>query len=304
MAVPWGVMKHRIVTVFGGTGFLGRRVVRRLAAAGVRVRVAARSPDAVDFPDLSTAVVCTRADVRDEAQVVAALRGADAAVNAVSLYVERGGLDFESVHVGGAGRIARLGREAGLHQLVHISGIGADAGSPSAYVRARARGEAAVLEAWPAATVLRPSVLFGEDDSFLRTLDSMTRLPVIPLFGNGNTRLQPVYVEDVAEAVFSTLKLGAGGIFELGGADVLRYREIVQAVLRHRGRRRLLLPLPFPLWRALAGGTGRLPAAPLTRDQVLLMQQDNVVGRNVADFDDLHVRPRGLLELLPLCLPR
>ena len=296
-------MNQRIVTVFGGTGFLGRAIVRRVAGTGARVRIAARWPEKAEFPGLSAQIERSRVDVREEEGVKAALHGAYVAVNSVSLYEEHGGLDFESIHVEGAARIARLARDDGVEQVVHISGIGVDPTSSSAYVRARARGEQRVREAFPNATVLRPSVLFGPGDSFIRTLDGLSRLPVIPLFGDGSVRLQPVYVEDVAEAVNSALGQPAGGAFELGGRDILSYREILRAVLRERSRRRLLLPVPFPIWRALAGIASLLPSPPLTRDQVALMQADNVVASGVRNFSDLHITPRGFRELLPDCLP-
>jgi uncharacterized protein YbjT (DUF2867 family) len=226
-------------------------------------------------------------------------------VNAVSLYVEQGGATFEAIHVRGAERLARLAREVGVSTLVHISGLGVDEASPSAYVRARAKGERCVREVMPEAVILRPSVLFGPGDAFLRSLEMITRhLPVIPLFGDGSTRLQPVYVEDVAAAIAQALERpdARGRIFELGGARVHTYREIVAMVLRHLGRRRLLMPVPFALWHALAATASLLPAAPLTRDQVYLLQTDNVVAADAATFADLGIEPRALEALLPECL--
>lgn len=296
-------MDQRLVTVFGGTGFVGRAIVRALAESGCRVRVAARHPRAVDFA--GSAVEARRADVRSDADVATALGDCTAAVNAIGLYVERRGLGFDAIHAEGAARIARLGREAGLTGLVHVSGIGTDPASPSRYVRARAEGERRVLAEFPGAVILRPSVIFGRGDSFLATLAGVCRLPVIPLFGDGGMRLQPVWVGDVAAAVERCLTLPgpAGGVFELGGRDVLSYREILQAVMARRGLRRWLLPTPFPVWRLLAAVTGRLPSPPLTRDQVMLMQSDNIVGADARTFADLEIEPRGLRDMLAECLP-
>lgn len=296
-------MTSSLCTVFGGTGYLGSAVVSRLRAQGWQVRIAARRPV---LPDRGGgAVQVAPCDVRDSGSVAAAMDGAQAAINAVSLYVEaRGGDSFQSVHVDGARNVARAVRDRGLADLVHVSGIGADLRSRSRYAAARGRGEAAVREAMPEATLLRPSVLFGPGDAFLRTLDRITRLPVVPLFGDGSTRLQPVHVDDVAAAAVQVVSApqAARRIYELGGAGVYSYRDILRRVMAARGRRRVLLPVPFALWRALARACAVLPSPPLTLDQVLLMQQDNTVGSGVASFADLDIAPRSLAEALPACL--
>lgn len=294
------------ITVFGGTGYLGRAIVRELVEAGQSVRLVARHPTLPDWAEALDPIEPVRADIRDEAEVARALAGARGVVNAVSLYVEqrRQGLDFTTIHVEGAGRLARLTREAGIERLVHVSGIGASPDSPSAYVRARALGESAVIDALPKAVIVRPGVLFGPGDAFLSALDGLARLPLIPLFGRGRTRLQPVYVGDVARAA---TRLVAGPaperrLFELGGPEVLSYRELVERVLAHRHRECRLLPLPFFLWRTLATLLAPLPRPPLTRDQVILMQRDNRVGDGVGTFADLGITPHGLRESLPGCL--
>lgn len=292
-------MTANTVTVFGGTGFLGQAIVRRLMRAGYRVAVAARTPRAVDIADANGGVVYRRVDVRDDEAVGQALHEADAAVNAVALYTERGGQRFDAIHVAGAERIARAAAAAGVTSLVHISGIGVSSASASAYVRARANGEQAVRAAFPGAAVLRPSVLFGPGDAFLGALNSVGRLPVIPLFGDGRVKLQPVHVEDIAAAVEQALARRCAGVYELGGRRVGSYREIVRAVLELQGRRRPLLPVPFPIWRLLAEAMSVLPNPPLTRDQVVLMQRDNVVGGDAATFADLNIEPRGLASVLP-----
>ncbi|OOG23715.1 epimerase [Thioalkalivibrio denitrificans] len=292
--------------VLGGTGFLGRAVVRRLMESGWTVRCVARHADraAKQFP-ADSPLELRAADIGDEDGLREVLQDADGVVNVVSLYVEQGGATFEAIHVHGAQRLARLAREAGVPALVHVSGLGVDETSPSSYVRARARGERCVREVLPEAVIMRPSVLFGPGDAFLRSLEMITRrLPVIPLFGDGSTRLQPVYVEDVAAAIAQALVQpdARGRVFELGGARVHTYREIVVMVLRHFGLRRLLMPVPFALWHGLAATASLLPAAPLTRDQVWLLQSDNVVAADASTFADLGVEPQVLETLLPECL--
>lgn len=299
MNTPW-------ITVFGGTGFLGRRIVGALLEAGLPVRIAARHPTPPrGIERLAAPVDWVRADLHDTTSVREALKDAGSVVNAVSLYVESGGQNtFEAVHVNGAERLAELSREQGIERLVHMSGIGVDTESDSTYVRARARGETRVRAVFPQATILRPSVLFGPDDALLNTLARITLMPVIPLFGTGNTCLQPVYVDDVAQAVHQALvRDGARGqIFELGGGVRYRYRDLVRMVLRHQGRRRLLIPVPFLLWRGLASVTSWLPGAPLTRDQVILMERDNRVGDNAQGFESLGIDPRSVEDLMDVCL--
>lgn len=292
------------VAVFGGSGFLGKAIVRRLLEAGCSVRVVARQPHCPAAVDGTGDVESVQADVCDEAAVRTALKGVDAAINAVSLYVETREYGFQDIHVTAAGRLARLSAEEGIQSLVHISGIGVDTESPSAYVRARAEGEQAVKAAFPQATLLRPSVLFGPDDAFLGMLAAITRLPVIPLFGRGRTRLQPVHVDDVARAVVAVVQqpAAAGRCFKLGGADILSYCAILKAVLHHTGRRRLLLPVPFTLWHLLALMASLLPQPLLTRDQVILMQQDNIAGPGMPGLRDLGISPRGLISELGNCL--
>lgn len=292
------------VTVIGGTGFLGRAVVRRMAESGRCVRVAARRVDALTAPDERVEV--RGADVRDDHALATACEGATAVVNAVSLYAEsRHGPTFEQIHVDGARRVARAANEAGAERLIHVSGVGADPASPSRYIRSRGRGEAAVREAFPTATIVRPTVLFGPGDAFLSTLDWVTLMPVVPLFGTGATRLQPVHVDDVAAAVVHMLDRPetAGRVFELGGATVYRYREIVRMVLSHRHRHRPLAPVPFPAWNLMARAGSVLPNPPLTPDQVALMRFDNVASRNEGTFDDLIIQPRDLRHWLHDALP-
>jgi uncharacterized protein YbjT (DUF2867 family) len=285
------------VTVFGGTGFLGRRLVRRLAAEGAAVRIAVRSPD-LARGDL-------RADVRDQASVAAAVAGGDAVVNAVSAYVEKGGVTFESVHVQGAKTLAQEAAAAGVARLVLVSGIGADAQSRSAYIRARGRGELVVRQAFPSATIVRPSAMFGPGDALFGTLADIVRvLPVVPLIGGGRTRLQPVYVEDVAQAIVRLLAdpETAGRTYELAGPGVYTLRELVSFALRILDKRRLLVPVPFIVAEIQARLFEFLPSPPLTTGQVDLLRLDNLASGDLPGFRELDIRPKALEEIVPTYL--
>jgi NADH dehydrogenase len=293
--------------VFGGTGFLGQQIVQRLLAEGDEVRAASRRAAntgmalQADHPRL----VRVRASIGDEAAIAAAIRQCFAVVNAVALYVEKGDATFQTVHADGAERLAKLASEAGVPRLIHISGIGADLLSESRYVRARAEGEARVTAAFPSATIMRPSVLFGPGDAFFNMLARVTRfVPVIPLFGAGTVRLQPVYVADVAEAAARALKDPdtKGKVFELGGPQSYSYRSLVGFVLKQTGRRRIMLPVPFALWDALALLGSVLPQPPITQAQVALMKKDNLADAKYGTFQDLGVKPRSIEEIVPAYL--
>ena len=291
------------VTVFGGSGFLGSEIVTQLATAGVSTRVAVRNPDVCPVPQsTATDITAVYADVRDERTVAQALEGSDAAVNAVGLYVEHGAESFVQVHEQGALNVARQCAEKGVRRLVHVSGIGADLNSPSAYVRARAKGELFVTETFPRATILRPSVIFGPRDKFLNTFAKIARsTPVLPLFGRGATRLQPVYVKDVAGAVLGALSANdaEGRTYEIGGPRSYSYRELVTLVLDQAHMRRLLLPVPFGVWDVLAAAASVLPRPPLTAAQVTLMKQDNVVAEGASSLETLNIAPTALEDVLP-----
>jgi uncharacterized protein YbjT (DUF2867 family) len=286
----------RLVTVFGGTGFLGRRVVSHLIGHGCRVRVAVRHPEAVE----QKGVERVSTDVTDEAAVASALAGAEAAVNAVSLYVEKRGLSFHAIHVEAARRVARLAREGGLRRLVHVSGIGSDPQASNDYIRSRGQGELAVREAFPAATLVRPSVMFAPDDVFLTTLVRLARrLPVYPLFGRGETRLQPAHVEDVAEAIVRIITAEkAADAYELAGPHVWTYRQLVQAAASAAGARTRPVSVPFPLWDLGARISEIIPVAPLTRAQVDLMRRDNVASGRLSDFGELGFVPQQVAPVL------
>src|SRR6202790_3182708 len=247
----------RTVTVFGGTGFLGRRVVRQLAYREFPVRIASRHPDrghrqfGPDDPQLQS----VEANIHDERSVADALAGAYGVVNAVSLYLERGQETFHSVHVESAQRVAAQALRAGAERLVHVSGIGADAASPSRYIRKRGEGELAVRAAFAEALFIRLAVMFGPDDAFLTTVLKLIRqFPIYPMFGRGRTRLQPAYVEDVAEAIARVMLRAETNsiIFEFGGPRVYSYEQFLRAVAHQAGLARLLIPIPFAVWHALA----------------------------------------------------
>jgi uncharacterized protein YbjT (DUF2867 family) len=292
-------LSTRRVTVFGGTGFLGRRIVRRLLDHGFAVRVAARHSER-GMHGGASAPEFVRADVGDDASLAAAVAGAWAVVNAVGLYVERGGLTFGAVHVAGAERVAAQARRAGVARLVHVSGIGADPNSASKYIRARGRGEAAVRHAFPGAIIVRPAVMFGPDDGFLTGLASMLAgFPVFPLFGGGHTKLQPAHVDDVAEAVARIFEAPApAALYEFGGPEVFNYHALLERIAGHIGAKPVLLPVPFALWRALGSAAEWLPRPPLTRNQVELMQQDTIVSPGCTGFAPLGIAPRGIEAVL------
>jgi NADH dehydrogenase len=293
------------VLVLGGTGFLGQRLVRRLVAEGVTVRVAVRHPEqarsALREAGLDRVTVF-RADVRDQASVAAAVAGAEAVIDAVSAYVEKGDVTFEAVHVQGAETVARAATAAGVARLVLISGIGADPESRSAYIRARGRGELMVRQAFPGATIVRPGAMFGPGDALFGTVaDLARRLPVLPLIGGGRTRLQPVYVEDVAEAVARMLAdpPTAGQIYELVGSTVYTLRELVRFTLRLIGRRRLLLPVPFAVAEVQARLFELLPSPPLTTGQVDLLKADNVASGALPGLRELNIQAKAVEEIVP-----
>ena len=245
----------RIVTVFDGTGFLGRRIVRHLRSHGFPVRTASRHPDrghrlfGPDDPQLQS----VGANIQDERSVADALAGAYGVVNAVSLYVEHGEETFHSIHVEAAQRVAAQALRAGVDRLIHISGIGADATSPSRYIRKRGEGELAVRAAFCDALFVRPAVMFGPDDAFLTTILTLLRqLPIYPMFGRGLTRLQPAYVEDVAEAIGRVMQRAEtpSTIFELGGPRVYSYEEFLRAVAHSASLEPILIPIPFAAWQS------------------------------------------------------
>jgi NADH dehydrogenase len=293
----------RVVTVFGGTGFLGRRVVRHLRQGNSSVRIASRHSDRgrriFGFGDPKLQSV--DADIHDERSVADALVGAYGVVNAVSLYVEHGEETFDSVHVRSARLVAAQARRAGVERLIHVSGIGSDAHSPSLYIRKRGEGELAVRAEFAGATLIRPAVMFGPDDAFLTTmLQLLRRLRVYPMFGRGRTRLQPAYVEDVAEAIGREMQRPQSNAitYECGGPRTYSYEELLRAIAHQAGLEPILVSLPFTAWHALAWVSEMLPNPPITRNQIELMQADNVTSAGAAGFGELGISPRSVEEVL------
>ncbi len=238
--------------------------------------------------------------MNDATSIGAAVSGVFAVINAISLYVERGAQTFHSAHVEAAARLARASRDARVERLIHVSGIGADAASPSPYIRSRGEGEQAVRAAFPAATIVRPAVMFGLDDAFLSRLIKLLRtLPLFPLFGRGQTRGQPVHVDDVGEAIVRILEASEpAAIYELGGPRIYRYEALLRAVGGELGITPVLVPVPFWTWKVLARGAEVLPHPPVTRNQVELMAIDTVASPNHPGFTALGIAPRGIETVL------
>lgn len=273
-----------IVTVFGATGFVGRNVVRALAEAGFRVRAAVRRPDLAGHLQPMGApgqIMPVQANLRYPQSIDFALDGAQAAVNLVGILAESGAQSFDAVHVDGPAKIAEFAAKHGLDGLVHMSAIGADENSKARYGRSKARGERAVLEAFPGAVILRPSIIFGPEDGFFNRFAEMARIsPVIPLVGGGKTKMQPVYVGDVAESVVAVLSGHAhpGAVYELGGPEILSFRKLIERTLEYSGRDRVLLSMPFWLTKLQAFFLKILPNPPITSDQVRMLQKPNIVS--------------------------
>jgi uncharacterized protein YbjT (DUF2867 family) len=293
-----------LITVFGGTGFLGRRLVERLTREGATLRIAVRNLDRAYALAKSVGIgrtVPIAADVRDPSTVAAAIAGSQSVVNAVSAYVEKGGVTYTAVHVHGAGNIAMACQQQSVGRLIHISGIGAAPASRSTYIRARGLGELAVQKAFPPATILRPGVMFAADGGLLGVLEKMARsTPIIPLIGTGGTRLQPVHVNDVAEAVCESLRDpgSAGKTYELGGPEAYTMREMFDMVLAQMGRTRRFIHVPFALAYPLARVLEFFPGAPLTVAQVDLLRDDSVVGTGTMGFEELGITPQRLRDTI------
>lgn len=298
-------MSGGIVTVFGGSGFLGRYVVQGLARDGWMIRVAVRHPGQAKFlkplGDIGQITpLCV--PVQDSEAVAAALSGADAAVNLTGILFESGKQRFAAVHTEGAKAIATAAAAAGVRSLVQVSAIGASPEAASAYARSKGEGEDAVRAAFPEATILRPSVVFGPEDDFFNRFAEMARFsPVLPLIGGGGTRFQPVYVGDVARAVVKALGDPAcrGKVYELGGPKIYSFKELMQLLVKAIDRKRALVSLPFGLARLQATFLELLPKPPLTRDQVTLLRQDNVVSEGSLTLADLGIEATAAETVIP-----
>ena len=301
----------KLVTIYGGSGFVGRYIARRMAKEGWRVRVAVRRPnDALFVKPYGVVgqvepVLC---NIRDDASVRAVMKGADAVVNCVGILNRSGKNTFDSVQADGAARIARIAAEEGVATLVHLSAIGADENSPSLYQQTKAAGEKAILAAFPQAVILRPSIIFGNEDGFFNRFAAMARFaPVLPVVG-ANTRFQPVYVDDVAQAAVKGITgQAAPGIYELGGPDTETFRDLMRQMLTVIHRRRLILNVPFLAASVMGGAFDLLQAVTLglfqngmiTRDQVRNLKADNVVSPGARTLADLGITPTAMGAVLP-----
>lgn len=311
-------MTGELAVVFGGSGFVGRHVVRELAKRGWRVRAAVRRPHHAQFLRTMGAVgqiQLAQANVRHQASIEQALKGADAVVNLVGILHQQGRQRFDAVQNAGAAAVAGLAAKAGVRRFVHVSAIGADPESRSLYARTKGLAEKAVREAIPGATILRPSIIFGAEDQFFNKFAAMLAMapafaPVPILIGGGRTRFQPVYVDDVADAVAAALDRpeSAGRTYELGGPSIYTFKELMGLMLKTIGRKRVLAPVPFalaPLIGLAGEAIGALPffAPPITRDQIKLLKKDNVVGASgeagIARLGDLGIAPATVEAILP-----
>jgi len=303
-------MAERVVTVFGGSGFIGRHLIGRLARQGWIVRVAVRRPSRAGFlkpmGDVGQ-ITPIRAPIQDQIAVESAVAGADAVINLVGILYERRHQTFAAVHDRGAQTVAAASAAAGVGRLVQVSAIGADHHSTADYARSKGAGEAAVRTACPDAVILRPSVVFGPEDGFFNRFAEMARIsPVLPLIGGGGTRFQTVYVGDVAEAIAKSVSdpACAGRTYELGGPHVYTFKELMELLLRQIHRRRLLVPWPFAMAELQAIFFELLPVPPLTRDQVRMLRHDNVVAEGALTLADLGIAPTAAEVILPTYLDR
>jgi uncharacterized protein YbjT (DUF2867 family) len=303
----------RLVTVFGGSGFIGRHVVRALARRGWRIRVAVRKPElAFHLQPLGRVgqIHAVQANLRYPDSVVRAAEGADAVINLVGILHKSGQQTFDTVQAGGAEAVARAAAATNA-RLIHFSAIGADADSKSDYARTKAAGESAALSEKPDAVVIRPSIVFGPEDHFFNRFAAMARvLPALPLIGGGKTRFQPVFVGDIAQAVEEAVegRTRPGTIYELGGPEVRTFEELMQLMLREIGRKRILMPIPFAIARMQAFFLEFMPTPLLTRDQVTLLESDNVVSadaeRESRTLQSLGITPTAMETVLPSYLVR
>jgi uncharacterized protein YbjT (DUF2867 family) len=300
-------MTNQLVTVFGGSGFLGRHTVRALARAGWRIKVATRHPNRAFFlKPLGTVgqIDFVKCDVADAESVSRAVMGSQAVINLTGILFEKG-QSFEDVQAEGAAHIAEAAAAAGVSALVHVSAIGADSEASAHYAVTKAQGELAVREAFPNAVILRPSLIFGPEDGFFNKFAAMARIfPGLPLIGGGKTRFQPVFVGDVAQAILVALSRQDGRTYELGGPTIYSFKELLQLILRETGRKRLLVPLPFGIAALKAMFLQLLPNPLLTVDQVRLLRHDNVVSATAAGLSDLGITPTSAEAVIPSYLWR
>ncbi|WP_416876746.1 complex I NDUFA9 subunit family protein [Litorimonas sp.] len=302
-------MKNGLVTVFGGSGFLGKHVVRALVAKGYRVRVPMRRPHiGMDLRVIGNVgqVQLVQANLRFEKSVQRAVEGSDAVINLVAVLYEAGQQSFEALHVRGAETLAKAVAAEGITNFVHVSAIGADKDSQSEYARTKGEGEEIVREHVPTVDIVRPSIIFGNEDEFFNRFASMAQLsPALPLIGGGKTKFQPVYVADVADAIARRVEAEASAqTYELGGPEIYSFKELMQFMLETIGKKRLLVPVPWFAANMMGFGGEMVGAMPflepfLTRDQVENLKNDNVVGQDVQGFADLGIKPETIEAIVP-----
>ena len=305
-------MSQEIVTIIGGTGFLGRHIVRQLAKAGYTLRVIVRNPSSADAQALKTGgdvgqIVLTSGNLAYPQSLVGKVEDSFAIINLVGVLFESGSQGFSRLHAQGAEKLAQMAAAAGVPRLIHMSALGVDKAHGSTYANSKMLGEKAVLAAFNNATILRPSVVFGAEDNFFTQFASMAAFfPALPLIGGGNTKFQPVYAGDVARAVEICLAnpATAGRIFELGGPKVYSFREILAYILQLMHKKRLLVSLPFSVASAIGSVAQHLPCPKLTRDQVRLLKYDNVVSSDALKLQDLGIMPTPVESIVPQYLAR
>lgn len=298
-------MEQRVITILGGTGFLGRYVVRRLAKDGFRLRVVSRNPN--DSLELITAghvgqIALLAGDINDPKSYAQALKGSYAVINLVGILFDRGKQNFTNIHSLGAEKLAIAAKAAGVQRFIQISALGVENEAGSNYARSKFLGEKAVLRAFPDATIIRPSIIFGAEDNFFNKFAKMAVLsPFLPLIGGGRTLFQPVYVDDIAKAIEIMLlqNTGHGQIYELGGSQVFSFRQILEYILTVTGKSRRFIPLPFSI-ASIIGRIGEyLPTPPLTRDQIKLLRYDNTVNPTLKSFKHLGITPTAVELIVP-----
>jgi uncharacterized protein YbjT (DUF2867 family) len=301
----------KLVTIFGGSGFVGRHTVRALANEGWRIRVAVRCPNTAHFlrpMGRVGQIQLVKANVLKDADVAAAVEGADAVINLVGLLTQWGAQRFDAVHVEAAARIARAAKESGVKRMIHVSALGVDAQAPARYFRTKAQGEAKVREAFPEVTIFRPSLMFGPEDTFFNRFAALMRMVpfAFPLFGEGKTRFQPVFVGDVARAMAQVLANDAtkAGTYELAGPEEMTLKQVLELVSRETNRKRLFVPLPLVAARVQGFFLQFLPWPPLTLDQARMLETDTILSGRNPGLKDLGIIPTAAEAIIPSYLWR
>lgn len=304
------MLQAQTVTVFGGSGFLGRYVVKLLCEKDYRVKIVSSNPEYCSFLKPAGKVgqlSCIYGDICNTATIDNALQHTDIVINLVGIMHPHGQRTFSNVHAKGPEFIAKAAAHYNISRLIHVSALGVDKPTGSLYARSKLNGEKAILNAYPTATILRPSIIFGTEDKFFNRFADMAHFsPILPLIGGGHSKMQPVYVMDVANAILACInnRSTEGKIYELGGPNIYSFKELIQFILTSIGKKRLLLPLPFALASIVGFLMENLPNPSLTRDQVKLLKTDNVVGKDMLGFKNLGIIPQPLEAIIPHYLNR